>query len=240
MRKQFEELDFSATPMGDLSLRRRMDAGSGEIVYEVKLGDDFLMSSQFTAGEVALAELALRELDADGLSVVVGGLGLGYTAQAVLTNKAVGSLVVVEAMPQVIDWHRKGLVPLGREISTDPRCRLIEGDFFAMMRNETAGFDPENLAARAHAILVDIDHSPSNVLHESHSDFYRASGLARLRGNLYPGGIFALWSNDPPQADFQRELGLSFAKTAAHIVSFPSMRLGTSETNTIYLAQTET
>lgn len=236
MKRAFEELDFSATRMGDLSLRRRTDPASGEDIYEVKLGNDFLMSSQFTAGEVALAELALQDLDAGEISVVVGGLGLGYTAQAVLARAKVKSLVVIEAMPQVIGWHRKGLVPLGSELSTDPRCRLIEGDFFAMARDRASGFHPEDQTAKFHAIIVDIDHSPSNLLDESHSDLYRQPGLDLLADRLHPGGVFALWSNDPPDADFMKELGCSFARTAAHVVPFPNALRGTSETNTIYLA----
>ncbi|MFN4278029.1 MAG: spermidine synthase [Ferrovibrio sp.] len=223
--------------MGELSLRRRMDPGTGECVHEVKLGDAYLMSSLFTAGENALAELGLQDINSDCISVVVGGLGLGYTAHAVLQNKRVNSLLVVEAMPQVIAWHRNGLVPLGSTIVSDSRCLLVEGDFFAMARDKSGGFDPRNPEAKVHAILVDIDHSPDNVLDESHIDLYRASGLSRLADRLYPGGVFALWSNDPPQAHFMKELRQSFAKTTAHIVSFPSPLRGGNETNTIYLVQ---
>ena len=84
MSVDFEELAFRAAPLGELSLRRRMHLALGVEVYEVKLGDEFLMSSLFTAGEIALAELALNDLGSGPLDVVVGGLGLGYTAHAVL------------------------------------------------------------------------------------------------------------------------------------------------------------
>ncbi len=82
----FEELDFRPTPMGVLSLRRRRSLTSGLDVYEIKLGDEFLMSSAFTVAEIELARLGLAALDRTGLDVVVGGLGLGYTASAVLEN----------------------------------------------------------------------------------------------------------------------------------------------------------
>jgi hypothetical protein len=59
MAAMFEELDFRPTPMGDLSLRRRRVLSLGTQVYEVKLGDEFLMSSMFTVGEQALSELGL-------------------------------------------------------------------------------------------------------------------------------------------------------------------------------------
>lgn len=86
MSARFQEIDWRPTAMGDISLRRRRDPVSGADVYEVKLGDEFLMSSLFTAGEIALAELGLAELPGTELDVVVGGLGLGYTAQAVLDD----------------------------------------------------------------------------------------------------------------------------------------------------------
>lgn len=86
MSARFEEIDWRPTAMGDISLRRRRDPASGADVYEVKLGDEFLMSSLFTAGEIALAELGLAKLQDAELDVVVGGLGLGYTAEAALDD----------------------------------------------------------------------------------------------------------------------------------------------------------
>src|SRR3984885_3339291 len=142
MSVYFEELDFRPTPMGVLTLRRRRSLTSGLDVYEIKLGDEFLMSSAFTVAEIELARLGLSALARPGLDVVVGGLGLGYTAQAVLENPDVRSLVVVDALPEVIEWHQQGLIPLGRQLTGDPRCRLVHGDFFAMSHS-TGGFDPD-------------------------------------------------------------------------------------------------
>jgi spermidine synthase len=110
----FQELDYRTTPIGALSLRKRRELKLGVDVFEIKLGDEFLMSSLFTASEIALARLGLAELSGDGLDVVVGGLGLGYTAKAVLEHQKVGALLVVEALEAVIDWHREGLSRLRR------------------------------------------------------------------------------------------------------------------------------
>src|SRR3954462_14276029 len=139
MSLYFEELDFRPTPMGVLSLRRRRQLSTGLDVYEIKLGDQFLMSSQFTVAEIALARLRLDALQRPNLDVVVGGLGLGYTAQAVLENPGVRSLIVVDPLADVIEWHEQGLLPLGKQLTGDPRCRFSNGDFFALSHS-TEGF----------------------------------------------------------------------------------------------------
>src|SRR3954468_22469822 len=113
MSLNFEELDYRQTPIGALILRRRRELSLGVDVFEIKLGEEYLMSSLFTASEVALARLGLAELSGTDLDVVVGGLGLGYTARAVLEHEAVKSLVIVEALEAVIAWHDKGILPLG-------------------------------------------------------------------------------------------------------------------------------
>jgi spermidine synthase len=235
MSALFEELDYRPTPMGELSLRRRRDLLSGGDIYEIKLDDEFLMSSQFTASEIALARLGLAALSGTFLDVIVGGLGLGYTARAVLEHAKVGSLLVLDALAEVIEWHQRGLMPLGAELTSDPRCQLVRSDFFAGAASE-AGFDAEHPGRRYHAILVDIDHSPKNVLHPSHAALYTIDGLMRLAAHLHPGGVFALWSNDPPDDGFQQALREVFASSEAHIVAFDNMRKDGEVTNTIYVA----
>src|SRR5882672_1499067 len=121
MSLYFEELDYRLTPIGALSLRRRRELSLGVDVFEIKLGDEYLMSSLFTESEIALARLGLAELSGSKLAVVVGGLGLGYTAKAVLEHRQVGALLVVEALGAVIDWHQQGLVPLGAALTGDGR-----------------------------------------------------------------------------------------------------------------------
>ena len=120
MSLDFEELDYRPTPIGALSLRRRRELKLGVDVFEIKLGDEFLMSSLFTTSEIALARLGLAGLSEPGLDVVVGGLGLGYTAQAVFEHRKVASLIVVEALQAVIDWHTQGLVPPAPSLPATP------------------------------------------------------------------------------------------------------------------------
>jgi hypothetical protein len=234
MSLSFEELDFRPTPMGVLSLRRRRRPMSDVDVYEIKLGDEFLMSSQFTAAEIELARLGLAALGHADLDVVVGGLGLGYTARAVLENTGVRSLIVVDALAEVIEWHEQGLLPLGKELTGDPRCRFVNGDFFAMS-SSAEGFDHRSQGRRFDAVLVDIDHSPRKLLHPRHAALYEPEGLARLAGHLNPGGVFALWSNDPPDDAFESVLAGVFAISNTHVVTFDDWRGDHEASNTVYV-----
>jgi spermidine synthase len=236
MSINFEELDYQKTELGELILRRRrMLSLEGAEVFEIKLGGSFLMSSLFTKVEVALAELALAELQADEFDVVVGGLGLGYTARAALQNPAVKSVVVIEALPAVIDWHRRGLVPLGAELTSDQRCRFFHGDFFRLA--DSAALDPENPGKQFHAVLLDIDHSPRALLHPRHGSFYEGQALRRLAAQLHPGGIFAMWSDDPPEEEFMQALDLAFDSSRAHIVQFYNPLLDCEAASTVYVAR---
>ncbi len=234
MSVYFEELDFRPTPMGVLSLRRRRHLTSGLDIYEIKLGDEFLMSSAFTVAEIALARLGLAALRRADLDVVVGGLGLGYTAQALLEDRGVRSLIVVDALAEVIEWHEQGLLPLGQQLSGDPRCRFVNGDFFAMSHSAD-GFDFRTPGRRFDAVLVDIDHSPRNLLHPRHAALYEPEGLARLAEHLHPGGVFALWSNDPPDDAFESVLANAFAISAAHVVTFDNPLQHSHASNTVYI-----
>ena len=234
MSARFEELAWAQTAIGAISLRRRWEPSLRVDVFEVKLGDEFLMSSLFTVAEIELARLGLAQLPGIDLQVVVGGLGLGYTARAVLDDPRVGSLLVVETLAEVIDWHRQGLLPVST-LATDPRTRLVHADFFALTAADT-GFDPETPDRRFHAILVDIDHTPRHVLHPSHAGFYTAAGLRRLTRQLHSGGVFALWSDDPPDAEFHQVLTEVFASTRAQVVAFANPLTGGESTNTVYVA----
>ncbi len=238
MSLYFEELDYQPTPIGALSLRRRRESPQGADIFEIKLGDEFLMSSQFTVSEIALARLGLAELPGTGLDVAVGGLGLGYTARAVLEHEAVGSLIVVEALEAVIGWHETGLLPLGPGLTADPRCRFVAGDFFALAASDE-GFDADMPARRFDAILVDIDHSPDFLLNPSHAAFYQPEGLTKLTARLRPGGVFGLWSNELPDAAFTQRLAAVFAEARAERVTFHNPLQNREFTQTIYLARTK-
>lgn len=236
MSWDFEELDYRRTPLGELILRRRrMLSLGGREIYEVKLGDAFLMSSLFHEVEEALARLGLAELKGQDWDVVVGGLGLGYTALATLEHREVASLLIVDALKPVIEWHEQGLVPLGQKLTSDSRTRMLHADFFALA-GSSDGFDPDQAGRRFHAVLLDIDHSPRNLLHPNNGAFYQPNGLRALSSHLHPGGVFALWSDDPPDEEFLEKLAAVFATARAHVVTFPNPLTEAESASTVYVA----
>ncbi|MFJ6533488.1 spermidine synthase [Microbacterium sp. NPDC091662] len=232
MITRFEELDWQATPIGDLTLRRRTEPAVGQEIYEVKLGDEYLMSSLFTVAEEELADLGLAAVAGEGLSVLVGGLGLGYTAVAALRDARVTSLTVIDRLGAVIGWHERTLLPVSAELVGDARTTLVEDDFFAVMRSA-----PAEGQGGYSAILLDVDHSPRHQLDPTHADLYDAAGLRALDRHLAADGIFALWSDDPPDDDFMVELNAVFDDAVAHVVDFTNAVTGGMSSNTVYVAR---
>ncbi|WP_148864574.1 spermidine synthase [Marinobacter fonticola] len=234
----FEQIDSQPSAIGEITLRRRRIPALGERdIYEVKLGEEFLMSSMFVDAEVALADLALGELGDDSLDVVVGGLGLGYTAEAALKDQRVNELLVVEALDTVIGWHRQEKVPLGRVFNQDGRCRFVHGSFFDLAVGAAGGFDPKQPSRRFHAILLDIDHSPSDLLNATNADFYRVDSLGQMANQLHEGGVFAVWSNEPPAESFMAILRDVFVDVEARVVRFFNPFQNGESSNTVYLAR---
>jgi spermidine synthase len=225
-----QEIDRQETPLGALVLRRRRLPGVEAPVTEVLLDGAYLMSSLVNRSEVLLAKAALATLPDRPLDVLVGGLGLGCTAAAVLEDPRTRRLVVVERLPAVIGWHRRGVVPLGRAVADDPRTTLVEADFFRWLGEAEATWD---------AILVDIDHSPRAHLAPAHAGFYEVEGLRTARRRLAPGGVFALWSADAPDGEFLARLDAVFDRAGAETVEFENPSVSATDLNTVYLAHTE-
>ena len=182
-----EILAYENTPLGDLCLRRReLLSRPGTVITEITLDHQLLMSSYITVSERALAEEALARHGGEDLSVLVGGLGLGYTAAAVLKSPRVRQVEVVEIFPTVVGFLRDGLVPLSSELLADSRFAVRDGDVYATLHD---GSDE-----RWDLVLVDVDHAPDDHLGAGNESFYTEPGLARAKLHLAPGGILAVWS----------------------------------------------
>lgn len=237
MRHIFEELDFESTPLGDISLRRRTEPRlDNTLIYEVKLGDEFLMSSLFVEAEEQLSRLGLDALHANGfsqdLNVVVGGLGLGYTALTALNDSRVSELRTVDVMQAVIRWHRQGILPIGDVLESSAKSTLIHADFFAVAIDDKKGVLDDR---PVHAILLDIDHSPSHWLNDVNSSFYNPESLAKMKAKILPNGVFGLWSNEMPDPRFTELLNSVFADTQEHVVRFDNPYSGGESINSVYI-----
>lgn len=238
----FEEIDYQETPRGAISLRKRSEPRLDNIIlYEVKMNEEFLMSSLFVEAEVQLSKLGLAKFGNQDIDVVVGGLGLGYTAQAALAFDNVKSLCVVDVMAPVIEWHEKGLVPLGEELTNDERCRYALGDFFEFATADNTNFDGtksdlETGPDKVHAVLLDIDHTPSYWLNPENSRFYSTESLNAMKGKIHKGGVFGLWSDEKPDEQFVAVLESVFEKVETHMVYFPNPYTGEQSSNSVYIA----
>jgi len=233
MTSRFEELDFQLTALGELSLRRRHSPSvPDEPVYEVKIGNELLMSSTVNASERALARLALEGRQDRACEVLVGGLGLGYTASTALEFQSVSRLVVIELLEPVISWHRRRLVPMAGTLIDDPRCFLVEADFFEYMKSG----NPVRNDKRYDVILLDIDHSAESWLHARHRDFYTETGLHGLRQALQPDGVFGFWSASRPGEQFLHRIRSVFPSVQSHEISFQNPHLGVTDSNWVLIA----
>jgi spermidine synthase len=235
MSGRFEELGWQQTSMGLISLRRRYDLSVCTDVYEVKLDDEYVMTSLFTVAERELARLGLARTPGTDLDVVIGGLGLGYTAREALICNRITSLTVIEYAESVIDWHKRDLLPDTTGLAADSRVTLVCADFFGAVMS-TAGLDPASPGRTYDAILLDIDHSPRHVLNRPHADFYTYEGLRAASAHLAPGGTFAMWSDEAPDDNFCATLRAVFTDVEAQQVWFDNPLTRGRSAATIYLA----
>jgi spermidine synthase len=168
-----------------LSRHQRPDVPD-DWVYDVHIDGALLMSSDSPLSERMLATRAIEAHPGEQLRVLVGGLGLGYTAQAALDSPRASLVRVVDAMDFVIGWLQEGLLPLSASLTTDERVQLVQGDVYAdLLGPPSETWD---------VILVDVDHAPDMPLDPASLVFYTPEGQQRVGEHLAPGGILAVWS----------------------------------------------
>ncbi len=232
-KSKLEILAYESTPLGLLCLRRReLLSQPGTIVTEVTLNHEFLMSSLYTDSEQTLARTALQMHPKDNLKVLVGGLGLGYTACEALRSDRVAQVEVVELLPQVIDWLAEGLVPLSSELQqamdSKQRLAVTQGDVYRRLAGP-----PDD---RFDVILIDVDHSPDERLDEESISFYTKQGLLAARAHLAPDGILGVWSyaESSPFADALREV---FEQVVVEPVTYDNRLIDQRRTDWLFFAR---
>lgn len=224
-----EILAYEDTPLGVLCLRRReLLSQPGTFVTEVTLNHEFLMSSLYTDSERELARVAIEMHSGESLQVLVGGLGLGYTACETLLSQRVARTEVVELLPQVIDWLEQGLIPLSTELRGEPRLAVRQGDIYARLASS-----PDTLFD---LILIDVDHSPDERLAVDSVEFYTEQGLRSARRHLALDGVLAVWSyaESSPFADALREV---FSEVQVKQVTFFNQLVDESHTDWLFFAR---
>lgn len=225
----FEILSYEPTPLGILCLRRReLLSEPGTMVTEVTLNHEFLMSSYHTASERALASVAADMLEGQDLQVMVGGLGLGYTAAEVLSCDRVARVEVVELLPQVIDWLNQGLIPLADALQAAPRLHVSEGDVYQRLWHPPQKqFD---------AILIDVDHSPDDQLDTGNESFYTEAGLQRAKLHLAENGVLGVWSY-AESSPFANALKKVFREVRIEPVTFENTHIDETMTDWLFFAR---
>ena len=182
----YRELARAESPRGEVVLRERTDEdAAGPAVLELRVNGVFVMDSRETTTEQALAAAALSHVD-EPRSVVVAGLGLGYTVRAVLTDPRVEHVAVVEVEEALVGWMRDGTVPHGPSFLADERVAVVVAD----VRQAVAEAGP----ATYDLVLLDVDNGPGFLVHEENAEVYEEPFLRSVHALLRPGGAVAVWS----------------------------------------------
>ena len=203
--KPWEFLDSARTPDGGTLELRRHD---GEYVIRAEGYD--LMTSRMHGSEDAMMSLACPH-PRGGASVLIGGLGMGYTLRAALDLLPEdGHAIVGELIPEVVEWNRGPLGPLAGNPLDDPRVQVVMGDVGKTIR--------QSEAQRFDAILLDVDNGPSAPTQKGNSWLYTQGGLAASHRALRPGGGLAIWAIDDERG-FERKLKSAGFLPSTHLVT---------------------
>ncbi|WP_285733984.1 spermidine synthase [Nocardiopsis sp. ATB16-24] len=208
---------------GDLVLRR---VGAH---YEIYSNGVFLMDTRDGTSEREMVRAGLAALPAgrSQARVLIGGLGVGFSAREALDHPRVTSVEVVELEPHVIAWHDGELGEVAEHVHRDARCRVIEADLVEWLEDAASAASP----ARYDVICLDTDNGPAWTVTENNSRLYEASGLDRLTRLLRPGGVLAFWSANAVPA-FDASLRRCFA--SVEVIEVPVAR---GVPDTVYLAR---
>ena len=190
----WQHLDTAKVPGdgGELKLMRRGTE------YSIMAGPIELMNSRLSGSEEAMATLAFERIGQRAkASVLIGGLGMGFTLRAALTAFGPDArIVVAELVPAVVAWARGPLGDLHGASLDDPRVGLHQGDVGEAIRGEEAAYD---------AILLDVDNGPGGLSRKENDGLYSRKGLADAWRALKPGGVLEVWSSTR-DSDFTKRL----------------------------------
>jgi spermidine synthase len=192
--------------------------------WVVRVDQRVLMSNRVHDSEEALAERAIERAE-DPRTVLVGGLGLGYTLRSVLDCLSEDAIVTVaELVPELVEWNRKHLGGLADHPLADPRCRVVVGDVFDLIKRSPRAFD---------VILLDVDNGPQALAQEKNQRLYSERGVRACYDALRPNGVLGVWSAGPNARYEKRLESLAFD---VEVLRVPA-RIGSRARHVLFLAQ---
>ncbi|MFJ9388535.1 spermidine synthase [Nocardioides sp. NPDC101246] len=203
---------------GGLALRHRADGH-----LELRANGIFVMDTRETSTEKALATHAL-DLHPEPKHVLIGGLGLGFTLEAVLADPRVEAVTVVEIEPRLVEWMRTGRVPHGPELLDDDRVHIEVADVAVVLR--------ESRPEAYDVVLLDVDNGPGYLVHDANGALYEAPALADARRATAPGGTVVVWSAAKAPALLEV---MAQVFDDAEALSYPVDLQGHSETYWLYV-----
>jgi spermidine synthase len=207
-------VDRREGPFGEVALRRR-----GEH-FEIIANGCFLMDTSDGRSERLLVRAACDALPGrPGMSVLIGGLGVGFSLAEAAAEPRWGRITVVERESAVVDWHRYGpLAPFSEHALEDPRVEVIEADLVSYVQ----AYAQVGAVPAYDALCLDIDNGPDWTVTDGNVGLYSADGLTACRERLAPGGVLAVWSARPSAA-FEKVLE-SVGFTEVRTIEIPVIR----------------
>ncbi|ADV10679.1 hypothetical protein [Mesorhizobium ciceri] len=180
------QLDSAKTPDGGQELRLKRRGTE----FSIMLGTNELMNSRLSGSEEALAKLSCGRIAGHSQpTILIGGLGMGFTLRAALAELANDAgIVIAELVPAVVAWAHGPMAEIFGGCLEDPRVTIQETDVGQLIRSQPAAWD---------AILLDVDNGPEGIVHKSNDALYSLQGLAAARSALKSGGVLAVWSHGP-------------------------------------------
>lgn len=158
--------------------------------YSIRVNGQELMNSRMFGSEMKLAELSCPQIAVrEKASVLIGGLGMGYTLSAALRLlDSDADVLLVELVPSVVQWNKDILGSLAGDPLKDSRVTVRIKDVVQVINSSKSAFD---------AVILDVDNGPGGLTQEGNEALYNMSGVSMIHRALRPGGVVAVWSSSP-------------------------------------------
>ena len=186
-------LERHRTRNGELNLAA-VEVG-GQTHYELTYSGVFLMATYNAPSCRTLVDAVFSGISSRrNVSILIAGLGFGFSLRQALSHSGVQTVTVVELEPLVVGWNRTYLG--NDDIMDDPRTEVVVGDFYDYVQGSPRSY---------HGIAIDIDNGPDWIVRQENRRVYSLSMLNSLKTRLKPRGKLAVWSHAPNRS-YERAL----------------------------------